>query len=114
MEDIWCGLVVKTVCDHLQLGVKSGIPYVWRNEKGSAIDSLKKEWEGVKLMEDVIPFFETLRLSPSAVTAEDCVLEIAAAVKERLGSSHSVFVSAAESMVNWVKLWKVVRSQVSS
>lgn len=114
MEDIWCGLVVKTVCDHLKFGVKSGIPYVWRNEKGSAIDSLKKEWEGVKLMENVVPFFESLTLSPSAVTAEDCVVEIAAAVKERLGSSHSVFVSAADSMVGWVKLWKSVRSQVSS
>ncbi|MFS7953706.1 putative UDP-arabinopyranose mutase [Helianthus anomalus] len=110
MEDVWCGLVVKTVCDHLKLGVKSGIPYVWRNEKGSAIDSLKKEWEGVKLMEDAVPFFETLRLSPSSVTAEDCVVEIAAAVKERLGSTHAVFVSAAEAMAEWVKLWKAVRS----
>ncbi|KAK9063083.1 hypothetical protein SSX86_016953 [Deinandra increscens subsp. villosa] len=107
MEDVWCGLVVKTVCDHLKLGVKSGTPYVWRNEKGSAIDSLKKEWEGVKLMEDVLPFFETLRLSPLAVTAEECVVEIAAAVKERLGSAHT---STAETMVEWVKLWKAVRS----
>ncbi|KAI3735747.1 hypothetical protein L6452_15258 [Arctium lappa] len=114
MEDIWCGLVVKVVCDHLQLGVKSGVPYVWRNEKGSAIDSLKKEWEGVKLMEDVVPFFEALKLSPAAVTAEDCVMEMAAAVKERLGPSHAVFVNAAKTMVEWVKLWKAIRSQVSS
>lgn len=114
MEDIWCGLVVKTVCDHLKLGVKSGIPYVWRNEKGRAVDSLKKEWEGVKLMEDVVPFFETVKLSTSAVTAEDCVVEIAAAVKERLGSSHAVFVGASETMVEWVKLWKAAGSRVSS
>lgn len=114
MEDIWCGLVVKTVCDHLKIGVKSGIPYVWRNEKGSAVDSLKKEWEGVKLMENVVPFFETLKLSESAVTAEDCVLEIAAAVKERLGSSHAVFAGAAKSMVEWVNIWKLVRSRVST
>nr|XP_043632081.1 probable UDP-arabinopyranose mutase 5 [Erigeron canadensis] len=114
MEDIWCGLVVKTVCDHLKLGVKSGIPYVWRNEKGSAIDSLKKEWEGVKLMEDVVPFFQSLTLSSSAVTAEDCVVEIAATVKERLASSHPVFASAADSMLGWVKLWTAVKSQVSS
>ncbi|KAJ9552855.1 hypothetical protein OSB04_016900 [Centaurea solstitialis] len=114
MEDIWCGLVVKVVCDHLQLGVKSGVPYVWRNEKGSAIDSLKKEWEGVKLMEEVVPFFQTLKLSPAAVTAEDCVTELAAAVKERLGPSHAVFVKAAQTMVEWVKLWKTVQSQISS
>lgn len=112
MEDIWCGLVVKVVCDHLQLGVKSGIPYVWRNEKGSAVESLRKEWEGVKLMEEVVPFFETLKLSPEAVTAEDCVMEVAAAVKERLGSSNAVFSGAADAMVEWVKLWNSVRSQV--
>ncbi|KAI7755834.1 LOW QUALITY PROTEIN: hypothetical protein M8C21_024091, partial [Ambrosia artemisiifolia] len=107
-EDVCCGLVVKTVCDHLKLGVKTGIPYM--NEKGSAI--LKKEWEGVKLMEDAVPFFETLRLSLSAVTAEDCVMAIAAAVKEWLGSTDAVFVSAAETMVEWVKLWKAVRSSI--
>ncbi|GJR74523.1 zinc finger, CCHC-type containing protein [Tanacetum coccineum] len=39
MEDVWCGLVVKAVCDHLQLGVKTGTPYVWRNARGSAIDT---------------------------------------------------------------------------
>ncbi|KAJ0807282.1 putative UDP-arabinopyranose mutase [Helianthus annuus] len=83
MEDVWCGLVVKR---------------------------LKKEWEGVKLMEDAVLFVETLRLSPSSVTAVDCVLEIAVAVKERLGSTHAVFVSAAEAMVEWVKLWKAVQS----
>lgn len=111
MEDIWCGLVVKVVCDHLQLGVKSGIPYVWRNQKGSAVESLRKEWEGVKLMEEVVPFFETLKLSPEAVTVEDCVMEVAAAVKERLGPSNAVFSGAADSMVEWVKLWNAVRSQ---
>lgn len=63
MEDVWCGLVVKAVCDRLQLVVKTGIPYVWRNERGSVIDSLKKEWEGVKLMEELVPFFQTLKLS---------------------------------------------------
>ncbi|KAJ6296993.1 hypothetical protein OIU78_022674 [Salix suchowensis] len=58
MEDIWSGMCVKVVCDHLGLGVKSGLPYVWRKERGSAVESLKKEWEGVKLMEEIAPFFQ--------------------------------------------------------
>ncbi|KAG6402334.1 hypothetical protein SASPL_139212 [Salvia splendens] len=109
VEDIWTGMCVKVICDHLRLGVKSGIPYVWRQERGNAIESLKKEWEGVKLMEDVVPFFQSLRLSETSVTAEDCVAEIAAAVKERLGSVNPKFVSAAATMVEWMKLWKRVR-----
>nr|GMC52066.1 probable UDP-arabinopyranose mutase 5 isoform X2 [Ipomoea batatas] len=101
VEDIWSGMCVKVVCDHLGLGVKSGLPYVWRKERGNAIESLKKEWEGVKLMEEVVPFFQSLRLSPQATTVEDCVTEIAAAVKEQLGKSAPVFSRAADAMVEW-------------
>ncbi|CAH9080536.1 unnamed protein product [Cuscuta epithymum] len=111
MEDIWSGMCVKAVCDHLGLGVKSGLPYVWRKERGDAIQSLKKEWEGVKVMEEVVPFFQSLKLSPQATTAEACVIEIAAAVKGQLGNSESVFSRAAETMVEWVKLWKTVKAQ---
>ncbi|CAA3022851.1 probable UDP-arabinopyranose mutase 5 isoform X1 [Olea europaea subsp. europaea] len=111
VEDIWTGMCVKVVCDHLRLGVKSGLPYVWRKERGNAIESLKKEWEGVKLMEDIVPFFQSLRLSTSAATAEDCVSEIAAVVKEKLAPTNPVFARAAENMLEWVKLWKRVRTQ---
>ncbi|KAL3650068.1 putative UDP-arabinopyranose mutase 5 [Castilleja foliolosa] len=111
VEDIWAGMCVKVVCDHLKLGVKSGLPYVWRQERGNAVESLKKEWEGVKLMEQVIPFFQALRLSESAVTAEDCVAEIASKVSEGLGTVDSTFARAGETMVEWIKLWKRVRAQ---
>jgi len=111
VEDIWTGMCVKVVCDHLRLGVKSGLPYVWRKERGNAIESLKKEWEGVKLMEDVVPFFQSLRLSTSAATAEDCVSEIVAAVKVQLAPANPVFARAAENMVEWVKLWKRAQTQ---
>lgn len=111
VEDIWSGMCVKVICDHLKFGVKSGLPYVWRKERGSAIESLKKEWEGVKLMEDVVPFFQTIKLSESAVTVEDCVDEIAKIVKERLGQVNPVFGRASETMVEWIKLWKRVRTQ---
>ena len=109
MEDIWSGMCVKVISDHMGLGVKSGLPYVWRNERGNAIESLKKEWEGVKLMEEVVPFFQAVRLPQSAVTAEDCVVELAKIVKEQLGQSYPMFVRAAEAMVEWIKVWKAVR-----
>lgn len=109
VEDIWTGMCVKVVADHLKLGVKSGLPYVWRNHRGNAVESLKKEWEGVKLMEDVVPFFQSVKLSEAAVTPQDCVSEIAALVKEQLGPQNPTFARAAESMAEWVKLWKQVR-----
>lgn len=110
VEDVWSGMCAKVICDHLGLGVKTGLPYVWRNERGNAIESLRKEWEGVKLMEEVVPFFQSVRLPESAITAEDCVVEMAKAVKEQLGQSDPMFARAAEVMVEWVKLWKKVGS----
>ncbi|XP_042510973.1 probable UDP-arabinopyranose mutase 5 isoform X2 [Macadamia integrifolia] len=110
VEDIWCGMCAKVVCDHLGLGVKSGVPYVWRNDRGDAIDTLKKEWHGMKLMEEVVPFFQSVRLPRTAVAAEDCVLEIAAMVKETLGPKDPLFGQAADAMIEWVRLWKAVAS----
>ncbi|XP_030540721.1 probable UDP-arabinopyranose mutase 5 isoform X1 [Rhodamnia argentea] len=108
IEDIWCGMCVKVVCDHLCLGVKSGLPYVWRKDRGDAVESLKKEWEGVKLMEHLVPFFQSVRLPRTATTAEDCVVEMAGTVKQQLGPTDPVFTRAAEAMVEWIRIWKAV------
>ncbi|XP_062084227.1 probable UDP-arabinopyranose mutase 5 isoform X2 [Humulus lupulus] len=113
MEDIWSGMCVKVICDHLGFGVKSGLPYVERAERGNAVDSLRKEWEGVKLMEEVVPFFQALRLNPESVKAEDCVIDIAKEVKDQLGKVDPVFGRAAAAMVDWVRLWKAVGSSSS-
>ncbi|XP_050224727.1 probable UDP-arabinopyranose mutase 5 [Mercurialis annua] len=110
MEDIWSGMCVKVVCDHLGLGVKTGMPYVWREDRGNAIESLKKEWEGVKLMEEVVPFFQSVRLPQTAVTAVDCVAELATSVKQKLGPIDSVFNRAGDAMLEWVKLWRAFGS----
>ncbi|WOL16125.1 putative UDP-arabinopyranose mutase 2 [Canna indica] len=112
VEDIWSGMCAKVVCDHLGCGVKSGLPYVWRKDvdAGNAMESLKKEWEGVKLMEEIVPFFQSVRLPASAITAEDCVVAIAGMVREKLGTLNPVYVQAANAMEAWVKLWKAVGS----
>ncbi|KAL6002868.1 putative UDP-arabinopyranose mutase 5 [Asimina triloba] len=112
MEDIWCGLCAKVVCDHLGLGVKSGLPYVWREKSqgDEALYSLKKEWIGVKLMEDIVPFFQSVRLPRTAVTAEQCVLEMATMVKERLGPLDPIFERAGKAMEEWIQLWKTAGS----
>ncbi|XWS65122.1 hypothetical protein CRYUN_Cryun05aG0063700 [Craigia yunnanensis] len=89
MEDIWSGMCVKAVCDHLGLGVKSGLPYVWRNDRA-------------------------VRLPRTATTTEDCVVEVANAVKEQLGLIDPVFAHAAKALLDWVKLGKSVGSSSSS
>lgn len=111
MEDIWWGMCAKVVCDHLGLGAKTGLPYVWRNGSGNAWESLKSEWEGVKLMEEIVPFFQSVKLPRTATTAEDCAVEIAGLVREGLGTVDPIFGLAADAMEEWVKLWKNFKSE---
>ncbi|KAG6523734.1 probable inactive UDP-arabinopyranose mutase 2 [Zingiber officinale] len=110
LEDIWSGFCAKAICDHLGFGVKTGLPYVHRDdaEVGNAMERLKKECEGVKLMESIVPFFQSLRLPTTAVTADDCVLEIAGMVREKLGMLSPIYLQAANAMESWIKLWKAV------
>ncbi|CDY38107.1 BnaC02g06660D [Brassica napus] len=82
---------------------------VW-NERGDAVESLRKKWERMKLMEKSDLFFASLKLPESAVTVEDCVVEVAKAVREQLGSDDPAFTQAADAMVKWVQLWSEINS----
>ncbi|KAL0681142.1 hypothetical protein Bca4012_047989 [Brassica carinata] len=46
----------------------------------------------------------------SAVTVEDCVVEVAKAVRDQLGSDDPTFTQASDAMVKWVQLWSEVNS----
>ncbi|KAJ0261053.1 hypothetical protein HA466_0042470 [Hirschfeldia incana] len=87
LKDVWCGMGLKHISDHLGYGVKTGLPYVWRDERGDAVESLRKKWEGVDLMEKSVPCFESLKLPETALKVEDCV-------------------------VNWIQLWTSVNSSI--
>lgn len=107
LEDIWNGLCAKVVCDSLGYGVKTGLPYVMRSdaEAGKALESLK-DWEGVKLMDDVLPFFQSVKLSRNGVTVVGCVKELATIVRKDLAPKNPIFAKAADAMEEWTKLWK--------
>lgn len=49
--DIWCGILAKKVCDHLNLGVKSGDPYIEHRKKSDQWTNLARETSGYKVNE---------------------------------------------------------------
>ncbi|KAG2284745.1 hypothetical protein Bca52824_055965 [Brassica carinata] len=53
---------------------------------------------------------EGRKLPESAVTVEDCVVEVAKAVRDQLGSDDPTFTQASDAMVKWVQLWSEVNS----
>ena len=67
-----CGLVI---CDHLGYGVKTGSPYIWHGKASNPFVNLK-EYKGIIWQENIIPFFQHVKLSKNAATVEQCYVEL--------------------------------------
>ena len=65
---------VKVICDHLSLGVKTGLPYIWHSKASDPFVNLRKEYKGIFWQEEIIPFFQQVRLS-SAPSLIDSLLD---------------------------------------
>jgi len=59
---MWAGWASKTVADHLGVGSKSGHPYIKHNKASNPFTNLMKEYKGLEWQEDVIRFFDTVKL----------------------------------------------------
>ena len=65
--DIWCGVMVKKICDHLNLGVKSGDPYVEHRKKSDQWANLDRESSGYKVNETFWRAVDSVVLSASDI-----------------------------------------------
>ncbi|XP_020398841.1 probable UDP-arabinopyranose mutase 1 [Zea mays] len=98
-DDMWAGWCVKVICDHLGLGVKTGLPYIWHSKASNPFVNLKKEYKGIFWQEDTIPFFQAV------VLPKDCDIALSQQVKEKLGKVDPYFTKLADAMVTWIKAW---------
>ncbi|KAK6920501.1 Reversibly glycosylated polypeptide family [Dillenia turbinata] len=55
-------------CDHLGLGVKTGLRYIWHSKASNPFVNLKKEYKGLYRQEVTIPFFQSVKLADAIVT----------------------------------------------
>ena len=46
-DDMWAGWCTKVICDHLGLGCKTGLPYLWHSKASNPFVNLKKEYKGI-------------------------------------------------------------------
>ena len=60
-DDMWAGWCSKVICDHLGLGCKTGLPYLWHSKASNPFVNLKKEYKGIFWQEEIIPFFQVRR-----------------------------------------------------
>ena len=105
-DDMWAGWCTKVICDHLSLGIKTGLPYIWHSKASNPFTNLKKEYKGIFWQEEMIPFFQSVRLSEKCVTVCDCYLELAQKVGEELAELDPYFAKLSKAMVTWIECWK--------
>jgi reversibly glycosylated polypeptide/UDP-arabinopyranose mutase len=75
-DDMWAGWCVKVICDHLSLGVKTGLPYLWHSKASNPFVNLKKEYKGIFWQEDIIPFFQAAKLTKDCDTVQKCYIAL--------------------------------------
>lgn len=93
------------ICDHLGLGVKTGLPYLWHSKASNPFVNLKKEYKGIYWQEQLIPFFQSVALPKECTTVQECYLNLAKLVKEKLGDIDPYFHKLSEAMVMWIEAW---------
>lgn len=98
----WIGQVI---CDHLGLGIKTGLPYIFHSKASNPFVNLRKEYKGIFWQEDIIPFFQSLSLPKEATTVQKCYIEMSKQVKEKLGKIDPYFDKLADAMVTWIEAW---------
>lgn len=81
--------MLQVICDHLGLGVKTGLPYIWHSKASNPFVNLKKEYNGIFWQEKTIPFFQDVSFTKEAQTVEACYLELA----EKVTATHSTYSS---------------------
>ncbi|XXG63416.1 hypothetical protein AAC387_Pa05g1616 [Persea americana] len=78
-DDMWAGWCTKVICDHLGLGMKTGLPYIWHSKASNPFVNLKKEYNGIYWQEEVIPFFQSATLRKDCTTVQKFMLDSAMA-----------------------------------
>lgn len=97
--------VAQVICDHLGLGIKTGLPYIWHSKASNPFVNLKKEYKGIYWQEELIPFFQSVTLPKDCTTVQKCYLELAKQVKAKLGKVDEYFNKLADAMVTWIEAW---------
>ncbi|XP_052295117.1 probable UDP-arabinopyranose mutase 1 [Citrus sinensis] len=102
--------IPKVICDHLSLGVKTGLPYIWHSKASNPFVNLKKEYKGIYWQEEIIPFFQSVLLPKECTTVQKCYIELSRQVKEKLGPLDPYFQKLGDAMVTWIEAWDQLNS----
>ena len=98
-SDIWCGLIMKKICDTFEWPVCSGFPCVLHERASNVWNNLKEEVGGYEINERLWKVIDGIELKHMDIL--DCYEKIA----WRLLSEMPELKTMAKSMLDWANLW---------
>lgn len=99
-DDIWAGILMKKILDHLNLGVISGSPIIRHDKASNPFDNLAKESKGIKYNEMFWKLVDEVRLTKTNVNA--CYKELIQKIKF---PDEEYFKLLKKSIFEWLELF---------
>lgn len=100
-DDIWAGIFVKKIIDHLGFSVVNGSPFVEHRKASDPHKNLEKEKTGMAVNEELWKRVEAVRLTQS--TTMDCYNEL---ISKIVFPKQPYFKKLREAMSIWSHLFK--------
>lgn len=97
--DIWMGIILKKICDHLSVYITGGDPYVRHERASNVFENLEKEEPGYALNEQLWKDIHTMQIEGS--TFKECYLSVA----KQLPEYSSYWTLLKKAMKVWVSLF---------
>lgn len=101
-DDIWAGIIMKKISDHLNYGVRTGVPSVNHQKQSNVFANLIKEAPGIKVNEYFWRKVDAMTLS--ADNPKDCYIEIAQQLQ--FDDEYSDYwKTLSKAMITWANLF---------
>ncbi len=103
--DIWCGIIQKKVCDHLNFAVSTGTPYIHHDRASSPFTNLRKEANGIEVNEWFWEKIDSINL-PLGANVADCYTHLGLHVRAFGGEHDEYWRALGDAMVKWAELFR--------
>ncbi|MCW5853472.1 MAG: hypothetical protein KIT87_25620 [Anaerolineae bacterium] len=97
--DIWAGICLKKICDHLGYAINSGGPYIAHQRASNVWDNLRKEAAALRMNEELWAVVD--RMTLHGATFQDCYREVA----HQLTIPGDYWTRLKHAMLHWADLF---------
>lgn len=98
--DIWSGILLKRICDHLGYAINSGRPHIVHQRASNVFDNLRKEAPGLRVNEKLWSAVDATPLT--GTTVAECYAQLARVPL----LAEPYFEDLQRAMLEWVELFR--------